>query len=156
RRFRTHIFRDSNGLGAAIRIIPNRIPTLEDLGILEHAPVIEKLTHLKRGLIVITGPNGSGKTTTCVGMVEEINRTRGERIVTLEDQIEYQFQSKQSLISQRSVGDGEDIFSYPDGLRSAMYMDPDVILIDRLRDLETMMMSITSAETGHLVFVTMN
>jgi twitching motility protein PilT len=154
RRFRTHIFRDSGGLGAAIRIIPNTVPTLEQLGILEHVPVIEKLTHLKRGLIVITGPVGSGKTTTCAAMLEQINQTRGERIITLEDPIEYEFQSKKSLISQRSVG--EDIASYPDGLRCALYMDPDVILVDRLRDLETMLMAITAAETGHLVFATMN
>jgi twitching motility protein PilT len=154
RRFRTHIFRDSGGLGAAIRIIPNKVPTLEQLEFMKHVPVIEKLTNLKRGLIVITGATGSGKTTTCAAMIEQINQTRGERIITLEDPIEYEFQSKKSLISQRNVG--EDIASYPEGLRSALYMDPDVVLVDRLRDLETMLMAMTAAETGHLVFVTMN
>jgi twitching motility protein PilT len=155
RRFRLHVYRDRGGLGAAVRIIPNRVPTLAELGLgAENGSILPKLTQLTRGLIVVTGPVGSGKTTTCAAMLEEINRTRAERIITLEDPVEYEFEGRQSLISQRSVG--EDISDHPAGLRAALYMDPDVILVDRLRDLETTLLSITLAETGHLVFATLN
>lgn len=155
RRFRMHVSRDRSGLSAAVRIVPNRVPTLEELGLgPDEAPVLGKLTHVTRGLILTTGPVGSGKSTLCASMVEEINRTREERIITLEDPIEYEFESKKSLISQRSVG--EDISDHPAGLRAALYMDADVILVDRLRDLETILLALSLAETGRLVFATMN
>ena len=155
RRFRMHVLRDRNGLAAALRAVPNRVPTLDELEIGESSGLpLANLTKLTRGLVVVTGPTGSGKSTLCAAMLEEINRTRAERIVTVEDPIEYEFESKLSLISQRSVG--EDISDYPAGLRAALYMDPDVIYVDRLRDLETTMLALSLAETGHLVFVTLS
>jgi twitching motility protein PilT len=103
---------------------------------------------------VVTGPTGSGKTTTCAGMIETINRSRAERILTVEDPIEYEFQPKQSLITQRAVG--QDVTDFPAGLRSALREDPDVLYVSELRDLETLSLTLSLADTGHLVFTTLN
>lgn len=155
RRFRTHVFRDRGGLGAALRTVPNQVPSLERLGLTaESSPTLHALTRMMRGLVIGTGPVGSGKTTLLAAMVEEINATRAERIITIEDPIEYEFVNKQSLISQRQVG--EDVPDHASGLRAAMKMDPDVILVDQLRDVETILLALSLAETGHLVFATLN
>lgn len=154
-RFRFHVFHERGNLAASLRMIPTRVPTLEELG-LTHGPyaVFQKLTELKRGLIIVTGPTGSGKSTTVSAMVEEINRQRAERIITIEDPIVFEFESKQSVVSQRTVG--EDVPNFPYGLRSAMREDPDVLLIGETRDPETMVLTLTLAETGHLVFSTLH
>src|SRR5262249_51047936 len=142
-------------LAASLRRIPTRVPTLEELG-LTTGPyaVFPKLTESKHGLILVTGPAGSGKSTTVAAMVEEINRRRAERIITIEDPIVFEFESKQSVVSQRMVG--EDVPNFPYGLRSATREDPDVLLIGETRDLETIVLTLTLAETGHLVFSTLH
>ena len=145
--FRCQVFRERGCLVAAIRTIPDRIPTLEELHL---PPVFETLTHSKRGLILLVGPTGSGKTTTLVSMVDHINRTRAERIHTVEDPMQYVLPSKLSLVTQRVVG--EDVESYERGLRSVTDADPDVVLIGELRTPETARFALEMAETGHLIF----
>lgn len=145
--FRCQVFREREGLAAAIRQLPGRIPTLEDMSL---PPVIEKLTHLTRGLVLVAGPSGSGKTTTVVSMLEEINLTRSERIYTLEDPLNYVLKSKLSLVTQRVVG--EDVESYERGLLSAKDADPDVIFIGELRTPEVLRLALEMAEAGILVF----
>ena len=145
--FRCQVFRERGCLAAAIRAIPDRIPTLEELHL---PPVFETLTHSKRGLILLVGPTGSGKTTTLVSMVDHINRTRAERIHTVEDPMQYVLPSKLSLVTQRVVG--EDVESYERGLRSVTDADPDVVLIGELRTPETARFALEMAETGHLIF----
>ena len=150
-RFRVNLFRDKGTVAAAFRIIPTKIPTLQDLGL---PPVIEKLTHVTRGLILVTGPTGSGKSTTLAAMINAINLTRSEHIITVEDPIEYLHNHKMSVINQRELG--QDTKTFPNALRAALREDPDVILIGEMRDLETMQMAVSSAETGHLVFATLH
>lgn len=149
--FRCHVFRERGQFGAAVRRLPSNVPTVEDL---ELPPVIEKLTHTKRGLILITGSVGSGKSTTCAAMIETVNRTRAERILTIEDPMEYVFQSRQSLITQRVVG--EDVVSFEEGVRAAWQEDPDIILIGQLRNMEMVQLALALAETGHLVLSTVH
>ena len=144
--FRCQVFRERGQLAAALRVLPSRVPTLEELSL---PPIFEKLTHYKRGLILVVGPTGSGKTTTLVSMLEHINLTRGERICTVEDPMHYVLSSKLSLITQRVVG--EDVESYEQGLLSAMDSDPDVVLIGELRTAGTARLALEMAETGHLV-----
>jgi twitching motility protein PilT len=151
RTFRIHVFRERGHLGAAIRPIPQDPPTLEQL---ELPKVLHSLLTLPRGLILVTGPTGSGKTTTAVAMLETINRTSARRIVTIEDPIEYEFHSKQSLITQRSVG--EDVESMRRGAYWAFRDDPDIVLIAEMRDLETIQLALALAESGHLVFSTLH
>jgi twitching motility protein PilT len=153
-RYRFLIFHERGNLAASLRVVPNQVPTLEELGFTDEEYPLHKLTKLKRGLIIVAGPTGSGKSTTIAAMVEEINRTRAERIITIEDPIEYEFQSKLSVVSQRTVG--EDVPNFPSGLRSAFRADPDVLLIGEARDLETMILALTLADTGHLVFMTLH
>jgi twitching motility protein PilT len=152
--FRGRIFRERGNLAAAIRVIPTRVPTLDDL-LPEEKPreLFRKMTRIKRGLVIVTGETGSGKTTTIAAMLEEINRTRAEHIITIEKPMEYEFESKQSVISQRSMGD--DFRDYPSAVRSAMFMDPDVIWVGELQDLETLHLTLALADTGHLVFSSM-
>jgi twitching motility protein PilT len=151
RRFRAGVFRETNGLAAAIRIVPPTIPPLADLGL---PRVIERFVDLDAGLVLVTGPTGSGKSTTLAAMVEEINRTRPAHIVTIEDPIEYRYTPKEAMIHQREVG--IDTVSFASALRHALRQDPDVILLGELRDLDTIRTALTAAETGHLVFATLH
>ena len=150
-RFRVNIFRDKGSVAASLRLIPTKIPTLEDMGM---PPVIEKMTHLKRGLVLVTGPTGSGKSTTLAAMINEINLTRSEHIITIEDPIEFVHNHKLSVINQRELG--MDTKSFGNALRASLREDPDIILVGEMRDLETMSLAVSAAETGHLVFGTLH
>jgi twitching motility protein PilT len=150
-RFRINMYKDMGTVAAALRLIPTRIPDLKGLG---YSPVLEKLTHEKRGLVLVTGPTGSGKSTTLAAMINGINLTRSEHILTIEDPIEYLHTHKHSVINQRELG--MDTKSFPAALRAALREDPDVILVGEMRDLETMQLAISAAETGHLVFATLH
>ena len=151
RRFRASLFRHSGTLAAAIRIVPDRIPGLDALGL---PPVATELANRSGGLVLVTGPTGSGKSTTLAAMVETINHRRAAHIVTIEDPIEYRYTPAHSLIQQREIG--ADARSFAGALRRALRQDPDVILIGELRDLETIRIALTAAETGHLVFATLH
>lgn len=155
--FRVNIFHEQGRLGAAIRMIPTRVPTLEELGLTADTltrsgeqSILHALTKTKRGLILVVGNTGSGKSTLVAAMLEEINRTRSERILTIEQPIEYIFQSKESIITQRTVG--EDISDFGTALRSAMRADPDVVFVGQSSDIETLGLSLAVANTGHLVY----
>ncbi|HVS79128.1 MAG TPA: type IV pilus twitching motility protein PilT [Candidatus Saccharimonadales bacterium] len=150
-RFRVNAFHERGNLAAAMRLIPNKIRTVEDLGLPE---VVNKFTDYPRGLVLVTGPTGSGKSTTLAAMVDRINGDRAAHIITVEDPIEYTHKSKKSLIVQREVH--YDTFSFAAALRSALREDPDVVLIGEMRDLETIAAAITIAETGHLVLATLH
>ena len=150
-RFRVNVFRDKGTVAAAFRTIPTKIPTIQDLNL---PAVVENLTHTQRGLILVTGPTGSGKSTTLAAMINSINLTRSEHIITIEDPIEYLHSHKMSVINQRELG--QDTKAFPAALRAALREDPDVILVGEMRDLETMQMAVSSAETGHLVFATLH
>lgn len=154
-RFKMTIFHERGNLAASLRVIPVHVPTMSELGFTkeDHA-TLYNLTKTRRGLVIISGPTGSGKSTTIASMIEEINQQRAERILTIEDPIEYVFESKKSIITQRNVG--EDVPNFAYGLRSAFRSDPDVLLIGETRDLETMMIALSLAETGHLVFSTLH
>jgi twitching motility protein PilT len=150
-RFRVNVYRQRGSIGAAIRRIPFVIPHLEDL----HLPkAVGGLVKKERGLVLVTGPTGSGKSTTLASMVDIINETRPCHILTIEDPIEYLHKHKRALVNQREVG--SDTNSFADALRSALREDPDVILVGEMRDLETMAIALTAAETGHLVFATLH
>ena len=151
RRFRASIFRHSGALAAAIRVVPDVIPSLDTLGL---PPVATSLAGLASGLVLVTGPTGSGKSTTLAAMVETINQARAAHIVTIEDPIEYRYTPARSIIQQREIG--ADTQSFAAALRRALRQDPDVILIGELRDLETIRIALTAAETGHLVFATLH
>ncbi len=145
--FHCQVFRDRGRLAAAIRLLPKRIPSLEEM----HLPgIFERLTQLRRGLVLVVGPTGSGKTTTVVSMLDQINRTRSERIYMLEDPLNYVLGSKLSLVTQRVVG--EDVESYERGLMALKDADPDVIFIGELRTPEVARLALDLAETGHLIF----
>jgi len=150
-RFRGSVFRQKGQLGMALRTIPKRIMTLNEIGL---PPAVEELLHLPRGLILVTGPTGSGKTTTLASMIEVINATTPGHIMTIEDPIEYFHPHKLGIVNQREVG--VDVPSFAEGLRRALRQDPDIILVGEMRDLETMETAITAAETGHLVFSTLH
>ncbi len=150
-RFRVNIYKDRGNIAAALRVIPTKIPTLEDLGL---PPIIEKLTHTKRGLILVTGPTGSGKSTTLAAMINHINLTRSEHILTIEDPIEYLHSHKLSVVNQRELG--MDTRAFANALRAALREDPDIILVGEMRDPETMALAVSAAETGHLVFATLH
>ncbi len=153
-RYRFLVFHERGNLAANLRVIPHHVPTLDQLGFTDEEYPLQKLTRIKRGLMIVAGATGSGKSTTVAAMVEQINQERAERILTIEDPVEYEFTSKKSIISQRTVG--EDVPNFPAGLRSAFRADPDVILIGEARDLETMTLALTLADTGHLVFMTLH
>lgn len=150
-RFRVNVFRQKGAYATVIRLISAEIPSTDKLGI--PASVVE-LTKKKRGLVLVTGPTGSGKSTTLASLIDVINRTRREHIITLEDPIEYEHFHHQSIINQREVG--MDTMSFGNALRAALREDPDVILVGEMRDLDTISAAITAAETGHLVFSTLH
>lgn len=150
-RFRINIFKQRGSYGMAIRIIPLRVPTIDELGL----PLIVKdLARLPRGLILVTGPTGSGKSTTLASMVNLINKERNCHILTLEDPIEYLHKHNKSIVNQREVG--TDTNSFSNALRAALRQDPDVILVGEMRDLDTISIALTAAETGHLVLSTLH
>jgi len=150
-RFRINVYVQRGSSAFAVRCIPYKIPRLEELNL---PPVLRDLTRKPHGLILVTGPTGSGKSTTLASMIDLINEERSLHIVTVEDPIEYVYQPKRSLISQREIG--EDTYSFASALKHVLRQDPDVILIGEMRDLETMQAAITAAETGHLVFSTLH
>jgi twitching motility protein PilT len=150
-RFRSNIFMDRKGMGAVFRIIPTKILTAEQLNLSKH---ILDLCFLSKGLVVVTGPTGSGKSTTLAAMVDFINRNRKDHIITIEDPIEFVHDNKGCLINQREVHNHTD--SFKDALRAALREDPDIVLVGEMRDLETIAIAIETAETGHLVFGTLH
>src|SRR5580765_5864028 len=150
-RFRVNAFFQRGAVGAAFRLIPGEIRTLEDLGL---PPVLHTLAEKPRGLVLVTGPTGSGKSTTLAAIVDEINKTRAEHILTIEDPIEFLHSHKKCIVNQREIG--TDARSFAEGLRAALRQDPDVLLVGEMRDLETISTALTAAETGHLVFGTLH
>jgi twitching motility protein PilT len=150
-RFRVNCYKDKGAVAGAFRLIPTKIPTIRDLGL---PPILEDLTRKPRGMIIVTGPTGSGKSTSLAAMVNQINNERSLHIITIEDPIEYLHQHKYSVINQREVG--QDTKEFANALRAALREDPDVILVGEMRDLETMSNAIRAAETGHLVFATLH
>jgi twitching motility protein PilT len=150
-RFRANVYYQRNSLGAAFRLIPTELKPLEQLGMPESLHV---LTAKPRGLVLVTGPTGSGKSTTLASMIDEINRTRRDHIMTIEDPIEFLHSHKQCVVNQREIG--ADAIGFADALRGALRQDPDVILVGEMRDLETIATALTAAETGHLVFATLH
>lgn len=150
-RFRVNAFHERGNLAAAFRLIPNEIKSIEELGM---PPVVETFADFPRGLVLVTGPTGSGKSTTLAALVDKINREKATHIITIEDPIEFTHKSQRSVIVQREVH--YDTFSFAAALRSALREDPDVVLIGEMRDLETIQAAITIAETGHLVFATLH
>jgi twitching motility protein PilT len=150
-RFRANVFMDRKGRGAVFRVIPSKILTAEDLGLSQH---ILQLCHLNKGLVLVTGPTGSGKSTTLCAMVDYINRVRNDHIITIEDPIEFVHENKKCLMNQREVHTHTS--SFKDALRAALREDPDIILVGEMRDLETVAIAIETAETGHLVFGTLH
>jgi twitching motility protein PilT len=152
-RFRFNVHRSRGSVGAAIRSLSDKIPPLDDLGFPES---IKEFTRARRGLVLVTGPTGSGKSTTLASLIETINTTRPDHILTIEDPIEYVYNSKMAYVTQREVGNAGDTLSFKNALKYALRQDPDVILIGEMRDYETIGIAITSAETGHLVFGTLH
>ncbi len=150
-RFRANIFRHERGIGGVFRSVPNKVFSLEEL---QCPPILNKIANLPRGLVLVTGPTGSGKSTTLASMINLINATQSMHILTIEDPIEFVHKSNKSLINQREVL--RDTNSFATALRSALREDPDVILVGELRDLETIKLALTAAETGHLVFATLH
>jgi twitching motility protein PilT len=151
-RFRVNIFHTRRGEGAAFRYIPSQIKSLAELGLPEDT--MKQICDRKKGLILVTGPTGSGKSTTLAAMVDYINRTRYDHIITTEDPIEFVHEHKNCIVNQREVGTNTS--SFANALRSALREDPDVILVGEMRDLETISLALTAAETGHLVFGTLH
>ncbi|GGK64005.1 type IV pilus twitching motility protein PilT [Amphritea balenae] len=150
-RFRVNAFNQNRGAAAVFRTIPSKVLTMDDLGM---GKVFQDLSEKPRGLVLVTGPTGSGKSTTLAAMVDYINETRNEHILTIEDPIEFVHNSKKCLINQREVH--RDTLGFDEALRSALREDPDVILVGEMRDLETIRLALTAAETGHLVFGTLH
>jgi twitching motility protein PilT len=150
-RFRANVFQQRNSLGAVFRVIPIKIPTLEDLSL---PKVCRFLAERPRGLVLVTGPTGSGKSTTLAAMIDHINATRALHIITMEDPIEFMHRNKKSYVNQREIG--EDTHSFASALKRVLRQDPDVILVGEMRDLETISAAITAAETGHLVLATLH
>jgi hypothetical protein len=150
-RFRVNLYQQRGAIGGAFRLIPTEIKQLGDLGMPD---VIGRFAALPRGLVLVTGPTGSGKSTTLAALLDLVNRTRADHIVTVEDPIEFLHSNKRSLVNQREVG--SDTHSFAAALKHVLRQDPDVILIGELRDLETISVALTAAETGHLVFATLH
>ena len=150
-RFRANAFHEKGNLACAFRLIPNKMPTIADLGL---PAVIESFANYPRGLVLVTGPTGSGKSTTLAAIIDKINKEKALHILTIEDPIEFTHKSQRSVVVQREVH--YDTFSFSAALRSALREDPDVVLLGEMRDLETISSAITIAETGHLVFATLH
>jgi len=150
-RFRVNVFRQLRGEAAVFRAIPTRIPTFEELNL---PPVLKEIARLEKGLVLVTGPTGSGKSTTLAAMIDLINTEEKGHIITIEDPIEFVHPSKSCLVNQRELGPHTK--SFANALRSALREDPDVILVGEMRDLETISLALTAAETGHLVFATLH
>jgi twitching motility protein PilT len=150
-RFRVNVFFQRESLGAAFRLIPHDIKSLEELGL---PASLHEFTEKPRGLVLFTGPTGSGKSTTLAAIIDEINRTRSDHILTIEDPIEFVHKHKRCIVNQREIG--PDAVSFGEALRAALRQDPDVILLGEMRDLETISTALTAAETGHLVFGTLH
>jgi twitching motility protein PilT len=150
-RFRVNVFMDLRGMGAVFRVIPSKILTVDDLGLPKD---LLTLCHLPKGLVLVTGPTGSGKSTTLAALIDYINRTRSAHVITIEDPIEFVHPNKKCLINQRQVGEHTD--SFKRALRAALREDPDIVLLGEMRDLETVSIAIETAETGHLVFGTLH
>jgi twitching motility protein PilT len=150
-RFRVNVYFQRGSVGAAFRLIPEAIKTLEELGL---PASLHTLAEKPRGLVLVTGPTGSGKSTTLASLIDEVNRTRAEHILTIEDPIEFVHRHKRCIVNQREIG--VDAPSFAEGLRAALRQDPDVILVGEMRDLETIATALTAAETGHLVLGTLH
>lgn len=150
-RFRVNFYKDKGCYAAAFRTIATKAPTLEDMGM---PPIVTTIAEKPRGLVLVTGPTGSGKSTTLAAMIDYINRTRAEHILTIEDPVEFVHTSKVSIIHQRELG--MDTRSFANALKSALREDPDIILVGEMRDHETIALALTAAETGHLVFGTLH
>lgn len=150
-RFRVNVYKDRGTYAACLRALSSKIPSMDVLGL---PPIVHELSEKPRGLILVTGPTGSGKSTTLASMINNINLTRPEHILTIEDPIEFVYEPIKSLIHQRQIG--EDTKSFANALRAALREDPDVILVGEMRDLETISLAVSAAETGHLVFGTLH
>ncbi|MEY2575612.1 MAG: twitching motility protein PilT [Verrucomicrobiota bacterium] len=150
-RFRCNFFKQANGYGAVFRLIPTKIATLDQLGI---PAVVKRFGHLRGGLVLVTGPTGSGKSTTLAALIDYINENFSRHIVTIEEPIEFVHNNKRSIITQREVP--VDCVSFPDGLKAALREDADIVLVGEMRDLETISLALTAAETGLLVFGTLH
>src|SRR6184192_1455169 len=150
-RFRVNVYFQRESIGAAFRLIPTELKTLEELGI---PSSLHTLAQKPRGLVLVTGPTGSGKSTTLASVIDEINRTRHDHILTVEDPIEFVHRHKRCIVNQREIG--PDATSFAEALKAALRQDPDVILVGEMRDLETISTALTAAETGHLVFGTLH
>ena len=150
-RFRVNIFFQKGNISCALRLIPARVPTIEELNL---PPLLHEWTRPTQGFILITGPSGHGKSTTLAALIDEINHTRTDHIITIEDPIEYVFEDDRCIVDQREVY--QDTFSFAKALKATFRQDPDVIMVGEMRDPETMAIAITAAETGHLVFATLH
>ncbi|MFZ5601978.1 MAG: type IV pilus twitching motility protein PilT, partial [Pseudomonadota bacterium] len=150
-RFRVNAFNQNRGAGAVFRTIPSKVLSMEDLG---QGQVFRNICEFPRGLVLVTGPTGSGKSTTLAAMIDYVNETRYEHILTIEDPIEFVHEAKKCLVNQREVH--RDTLGFAEALRSALREDPDIILVGEMRDLETIRRALTAAETGHLVFGTLH
>jgi twitching motility protein PilT len=150
-RFRVNVFLQRRGEGAVFRTIPTKILTIEQLGM---PPLLKQLCDKEKGLVLVTGPTGSGKSTTLAAMIDHLNETFEGHILTIEDPIEFVHQSKKCLVNQRELG--PHTYSFANALRAALREDPDIILVGEMRDLETIQLALTAAETGHLVFGTLH
>ncbi|MCC5911472.1 MAG: type IV pilus twitching motility protein PilT [Clostridiaceae bacterium] len=150
-RFRVNIFKQRGSYSMAIRVVASKIPSMIELGL---PPIIKTLAKKQRGLVLVTGPTGSGKSTTLAAMVNQINQERNCHVLTLEDPIEYLHKHNKSIVNQREIG--HDSLGFPNALKSALRQDPDVILVGEMRDLETISTALTAAETGHLVLSTLH
>ncbi len=150
-RYRANIYKDKGHYAAAFRTIPSRVPAFETLGLPD---IVKKIAEKPRGLVLVTGPTGSGKSTTLASMIDYINSTRAEHILTIEDPVEFVHTSKMSVVHQRELG--VDTRSFANALKSALREDPDIILVGEMRDHETISLALTAAETGHLVFGTLH
>jgi twitching motility protein PilT len=151
--FRLNIFHDRDGMACVMRMLPKHIPEIDEIGFM-NPQVWQDITGLNQGLVLVTGVTGSGKSTTIASIIDYINKSRKARIITLEDPIEYVFQSEQALISQRELG--QHLSDFPNGLRSALRENPDIIYVGEIRDATTAQLALTAAETGHLVFSTLH
>lgn len=150
-RFRVNMYRDRGSVAAAFRLISSRIPTIDELNL---PPILRQLSERPRGLILVTGPTGSGKSTSLAAMIDHINVNFAHHIITIEDPVEYLHQHKQCIINQRELG--QDTLSFNNALRASLREDPDVLLVGEMRDMETISLAVTAAETGHLVFATLH